>query len=283
MSEASANNKNGSARWTDDLRTQFIFVLVEKTNLGVYTDTGFKSADWKWIMSEFNDRTRAGFEKSQLQSQYAELKKKFGIVSDLKSNSGFGWDYEKDLPTAPEDVWQRYIAAHAKAAPFRYTSLRNYDELEIVFSGKCATGEWAISTGSMTASVVSARKDTATPLSSSTDDSSTPLSDLNSVPRGLSGSGEGARHDSSTASAKRQKVKRECTKDMAIVMLEKISSKKSRIQIALELFSETSFSKELSVIERLRLKRTLAEEGAAELFLSCDDEERLAYMKDIIT
>ena len=173
MSEASANNKSGSARWTDDLRAQYILVLVEKTNQGVYTDNGFKSQDWKWITSEFNDRTHAGFEKSQLQSQYAELKKKFGIVSDLKSNSGFGWDYEKELPTAPDDVWQRYIAAHPKAAPFRYTSLRNYDELDIVFSGKCATGD---------------------------DDSSTP-------------------------SGKRQKVKRECTKNKALVMLEKLSSK----------------------------------------------------------
>ena len=136
-----------TAKWTDELRTTLVMVLVDRTNMGVFTDSGFKSADWKWIQTEFNGKAGQSFDKSQLQSQCGELKKKYGIVSALRANSGFGWDHDKDLPTAPDDVWDKYLSAHPKAAPFRYTALPNRGELEVVFEGKSATGEFAMSTG----------------------------------------------------------------------------------------------------------------------------------------
>lgn len=41
--------------------------------------------------------------------QYEKLKKDYDIFVQMKNNSGFGWDEEAQLPTAPEAVWERYL------------------------------------------------------------------------------------------------------------------------------------------------------------------------------
>jgi hypothetical protein len=38
------------------------------------------------------------------------LKKDYKDFKYLKDNSGFGWDAEKMIPTAPEEVWKDLIA-----------------------------------------------------------------------------------------------------------------------------------------------------------------------------
>ena len=55
----------------------------------------------------------------QLHSQYAYLKKKYSVFKELKSNSGFGWDEELNIPTAPNEVWDAYIKSHPLAKEFR--------------------------------------------------------------------------------------------------------------------------------------------------------------------
>jgi len=40
------------------------------------------------------------------------------------------------MPTAPDDVWNRYIEAHPKAKEFRHKSLICLDELDQMFGGK---------------------------------------------------------------------------------------------------------------------------------------------------
>ena len=57
-------------------------------------------------------------------------------IQHRKSNSGFGWDDAAKMPTAPPDVWNRYI--EAKAKEFRTKSLKNYGESDEMFSGKIA-------------------------------------------------------------------------------------------------------------------------------------------------
>ncbi|RPB12421.1 hypothetical protein P167DRAFT_574475 [Morchella conica CCBAS932] len=72
------------------------------------------------------------------------LKKKYDVFTALKSNSGFGWDAENQVPTAPIDVWERYLSANPKAREFRKKTLKHYAELEELFLGVRATGEYAI-------------------------------------------------------------------------------------------------------------------------------------------
>jgi len=61
----------------------------------------------------------------------------------MKNNSGFGWDPHTNLPTAPESVWDDIIAEHPQAKEFKTRPLIMYEELDQMFSGTAATGEYA--------------------------------------------------------------------------------------------------------------------------------------------
>ncbi|GKE42022.1 hypothetical protein Tco_1469306 [Tanacetum coccineum] len=54
--------------------------------------------------------------------------------------SGFGWDPEKCVLTAPDDVWADYIKEKKHAAPFKDKALPYYEKLCTVFGKNRATG-----------------------------------------------------------------------------------------------------------------------------------------------
>ena len=64
------------------------------------------------------------------------------------TQSGFGYDPILGTITAPDAVWDTYlhVKAHRPARVFRFSGLANRDSLEALFSGKVATGQFAVST-----------------------------------------------------------------------------------------------------------------------------------------
>ena len=61
----------------------------------------------------------------------------------LCSNSGFGFDDALQVPTAPDRTWKEYLANNPKARRFRATTLHRYGDLDSIFQGRVATGEFA--------------------------------------------------------------------------------------------------------------------------------------------
>ena len=61
----------------------------------------------------------------------------------LKNNSGFGWNSDLKLPTAPCEVWDDYCSAHWSARLYKTMTLPNYEELDILFGNRVATGKFA--------------------------------------------------------------------------------------------------------------------------------------------
>ena len=100
------------ARWTEDSLVTFLECLLVEKRQGNFTSTGFKSDAWTRICNSFNRRSGAAYNKAQLHNQYNSLKKKYSIFEQLKNNSGFGWDEERKMVTAPDDVWERYLSVH---------------------------------------------------------------------------------------------------------------------------------------------------------------------------
>ena len=78
-------------------------------------------------MARFYERSGCSYDKQQLQNKHADLKKKFGIFLALKENSG--WNEDLSLPTAPDEVWDEYLAAHPNAKVYRTSTLVNFQEL----------------------------------------------------------------------------------------------------------------------------------------------------------
>ncbi|KAI0037390.1 hypothetical protein FA95DRAFT_1614262 [Auriscalpium vulgare] len=73
------------------------------------------------------------------------LKGDFKIVKELRSLSGAGWDAEAGLVILDPDVWDQYITAHPKAAPFRTRGFPLYDDIATIVGGILATGDEAVS------------------------------------------------------------------------------------------------------------------------------------------
>jgi len=75
------------------------------------------------------------------------MKKEYDIFITIKNNSGFGWDSEKGVPTAPESVWDAYIKAHPEGERFRHRGLVHYAVLDELCANRSATGEFALTSG----------------------------------------------------------------------------------------------------------------------------------------
>ena len=68
------------------------------------------------------------------------MTKDFKTFRDLKAQSGFGWDEQKQLVTADSDVWDAYIKKHPLAKKFRTKSLPFFNLLQELLGKDLSTG-----------------------------------------------------------------------------------------------------------------------------------------------
>jgi hypothetical protein len=141
-------NAKSPAKWNDAQKWILADCMVEETQSGVFTDNGFKSAAWNRIHEAFNhicaDRSIVcNYDKQQLSSQHSTFKKKFKVFQKLLEQSGFGFNDTECLVTADPDTWVAYISSHPDAAEFKNNPFPFYHKLNIVFTGKYATGKYA--------------------------------------------------------------------------------------------------------------------------------------------
>jgi hypothetical protein len=140
--------------WNKALIKLFLELCVDQIRLGerLTDNSGFKSAVLNKILEEFNVRQSLiegythPYKKANLSSKYAELKSIYKVFFNLKDNSGFGWDEGLNMPTAPDSVWNTYLAAYPEAAKYRNQPPDNWILLEYVYGGKIPTGAYASDT-----------------------------------------------------------------------------------------------------------------------------------------
>jgi hypothetical protein len=140
-------NKAEKADWSNDNKYALIIAVLDliQTRGGCDDSNGFKKKEWLEIMKSFNRSAGVNYNKQQLQSQLSILKSAYSTFKKVKENSGFGWNSTLQIPTAPDDVWDNYISSHPDAAKYRKETLPCFEELDQIFSGKCATGNYAMS------------------------------------------------------------------------------------------------------------------------------------------
>ena len=103
--------------WTSEEDAKLIDALMELYVLGKYSgaDNGFKPGYEKAVQALLDvSLPNSGLKADpHIKSRLKTLKKKFSIVHDMLSGtggtSGFGWDPEKCVLTAPDDVWDAYL------------------------------------------------------------------------------------------------------------------------------------------------------------------------------
>jgi len=92
--------------------------------IGKGTDAGgLKKEGWTALIKAFNEKTGVAYDKTQCQGKIGALKREYTRVHKLRTDSAFGWDGTKGVPTAPDDVWAAYIATHPQCAIYRFVTL----------------------------------------------------------------------------------------------------------------------------------------------------------------
>ncbi|EFP83037.2 uncharacterized protein PGTG_10005 [Puccinia graminis f. sp. tritici CRL 75-36-700-3] len=76
-----------------------------------------------------------------VRSKYNQtFRKWYGAFVACKGASGFGWNNEKCMVTASDDVWNSFLVLHPLAKRFKNTPFPEYNNLHIIFTGQAATG-----------------------------------------------------------------------------------------------------------------------------------------------
>ena len=262
--------------WTDSNKRIFITAMMN-ASIDNFVDSGFKKATWLVICKEFNLKSGLAYSKQQLQSQHGVLKKKYTVYKGIMDNSGFGINPETQGPSAPADVWERYIEAHPAAAAFRNKALLYFDDLESIFTGKVATGKYAMSSVTPTGDEKKRYRDIPSDEEASMENEK--LSD--------EGSDDESPRDAQKGLKKVVKpfvrVAKVKAADEVTTLLTRICNnqeKDSPLVEALKLFS-TMYANDLTVSEKLRFKSALAATPSkADVFLSLDEDEREEFIRE---
>ncbi|PWW78328.1 hypothetical protein C7212DRAFT_345150 [Tuber magnatum] len=115
---------------TESTTETLLKTLHEEALQGEKAENGFKKKAWITARAALRDLYGIELEVSQLKSRWANLKKDYEIFTTIENNSGFGWDKEKEIPTAPDSVWDSYLKAYPEAEKFRYHGLLHFAVLD---------------------------------------------------------------------------------------------------------------------------------------------------------
>lgn len=135
--------KEPRALWTDDQLALVLRRAVDTRRRGAGSDNGsFKTKILEEFASEVNRVYEVSFTAIQVRTKFSNLKSDYTMFKKICDNSGFGWDPVSLAPTAPDEVWDNYMALHPKAKKFRNQTLPFLDYLDELFSESRATGQF---------------------------------------------------------------------------------------------------------------------------------------------
>ncbi|KAJ4847070.1 hypothetical protein Tsubulata_015759 [Turnera subulata] len=133
--------------WTPEEDEKLIQAMLELKEKGTYNNEekgGFRKGHAKELVKILAEKLpEHGLTETHVSSRCKTLRKIYVAMCDLKSinGSGFGWDEEKKMFTAPASVWNDYVKSHPDASSLRGKPFLYYDEMSFIYGQDRATGE----------------------------------------------------------------------------------------------------------------------------------------------
>ncbi|KAJ4848069.1 hypothetical protein Tsubulata_041262 [Turnera subulata] len=133
--------------WTSEEDEKLIKAMLELKEKGTYDDEekgGFRKGHAKELVKILAEKLpEHGLRETNISSRCKTLRKIYVSMCDLKSinRSGFGWDEEKKMFTAPASVWNDYVKSHLDASRLRGKPFLYYDEMSLIYGQDRATGQ----------------------------------------------------------------------------------------------------------------------------------------------
>ncbi|KAK4562307.1 hypothetical protein RGQ29_004973 [Quercus rubra] len=135
------------AEWTPSRDAYLVELFIEQHNLGRTAYNEYKNEVIRSVTRDFNKKFVMNLEENQIKNRYNVMKKDYGVVKALLSNTGFGWDETRQMVVADDKVWDSYIMVRSEARPFRRKSFPLYKQMSIIFEGERANGKYQFPSG----------------------------------------------------------------------------------------------------------------------------------------
>ncbi|XP_020103811.1 uncharacterized protein LOC109720880, partial [Ananas comosus] len=102
--------KQSRAKWTDMHRAYLVELLQEHNKDKWRGQNGWNKEGWRSIHKAMITKfSHSNYTLEQVKDQEQQLKKQFKAVKNLVEMSGFGWDADKKMVSAPSEVWEPLI------------------------------------------------------------------------------------------------------------------------------------------------------------------------------
>ena len=125
------------AKWDHQKRLYLIKLLKIHDVPRFQTHNAWSKDAWTSIVAQFNQKFSLSFSIAQVKQKEQDMKKEFCTIKDLVAESGFGWDSDRMMVTAPPDVWAAMEARKNKDTLFwRDKSFPYYDDMFALYDGE---------------------------------------------------------------------------------------------------------------------------------------------------
>ncbi|XP_058078564.1 L10-interacting MYB domain-containing protein-like [Magnolia sinica] len=133
----------GVMRWMYEMDDYLIDTLMDVVANDRKSANGFKKETYKTVVETVKSALGISVQEKHVGNCLRTLKRLYFEIRDTLNASGFGWDEDNKLLTAPDDVWEDYIRSHPYAQHIRGKAVRRYDDLTYLFGNDRATGSRA--------------------------------------------------------------------------------------------------------------------------------------------
>ncbi|XP_058098188.1 uncharacterized protein At2g29880-like [Magnolia sinica] len=126
-------------KWSAEMDQVFFDVLLEQVALGRKANNGFKREAYQVTAEEVMKHTDIPVNWQNVQNRLRYCKHEYIVVMDMLAASGFGWDNERMVITAPDEVWEDYLKSHSRATHLRRKRIERMDDLVVIVGSDQAT------------------------------------------------------------------------------------------------------------------------------------------------
>uniref|UniRef100_A0ACD5XP41 Uncharacterized protein n=1 Tax=Avena sativa TaxID=4498 RepID=A0ACD5XP41_AVESA len=106
--------------WSSEMDTALLSVLVEHHNNGDHAQNGWKPHVYHACIKHVKEKCNIDITKDNIVGRIKTFDKQYEIITRMLAQSGFGWDWEKNMVMVESDeVWDRYVEANKDARGYR--------------------------------------------------------------------------------------------------------------------------------------------------------------------
>ncbi|XBH98994.1 hypothetical protein VPH35_128426 [Triticum aestivum] len=133
---------NTRAKWSHQMKLFLVRLLKDYDVPGFRTHNAWSKEAWTNIVSRLNQRFDQSFTLNQVKQKEQDLKRDYRNVKELLDQSGFGWDKDRKMVDAPDNVWASFAARknNKDVLQWKERSFPLYEELAPLYEGRYAEG-----------------------------------------------------------------------------------------------------------------------------------------------